>query len=959
MKKLQQGGPNRDSLDKADRKLISQGTFPMPDMNLNSILSPYKGHALADGILKGTAGAITMRNNQDGTFITSASNPWLRDSTLQLPDKTAAMVVMLHNDSLKKQQGGMIPEAQTLYNTIHNIRTPLEQANDNFAQRSGKYNPKPFKPASGATYDPTDDWAMNAIYATMPLGAVAKGAGRLAKAFTETEGVIPELGEVAGNSVKAGTPFDPSAKNLANRINLVRTTEFEGPSDIDNNGFTPSFESPGGMQDRSYQDWMDSQRIKLTHGEQPLLKDSPHAQQYITPDTQKYQELGVHKPPIMTNLKAISTGPVKGTTGARGYLEDIKAYEPSDFRKFDNTHYPETPVKDFPWDLKTESGATPSLSNQIDGFKIYQRLNEARLRQAADMKNPITRFPYDYLPHQKGGRIKTDPLGYWNPANEGKPVRIPGNSISMDSVPYKVYGVPDQGQPKIMSPQGSYSFPKASSVVEYPFSTGGAANPNKKEASKLFHHKEYYAAVEGRTGGQLPQAIQGGLGKIKHNRTYFEHPFITEHGLPSGNIDLARDKAKIMNWPTDKSDYHDPRLPMQYGGMGGMGDHIFPPGFQYGGCKECGGSMQDGGSSNKQFPKDVPLERKTEFLTWLHDTSLDKLHKDMTENPLGLSEEELGQAKKGGGFKLNPNHAGWCSPMTKSTCTGARRQFAINAKNHFKKQQMGGVLAHDEELPQAQQGFQYTQYDNSAPYSNLYDYIPNVGHPGYTQTSIYPGQPQKSPIGPYQDQSQPFNQGNTGPGNAPFMNTPMTSTQNDPNTYNNPQWTNQDQQTRQKTLGITLGDLTKTQISDPYNKPRQQNDIRMTNEVAGMQPGNMPQVKQKHIGSDWFTGNPDMWNVAMEAGTNILNNLPGGAQDRQKKWLRSTTTADWWNPTHQGSRGDYDANSGRLQPQNNTPVQYSGNAGSYSYQKGGQYYMNDNDIQQLRAQGYKIREVEE
>lgn len=47
---------------------------------------------------------------------------------------------------------------------------------------------------------------------------------------------------------------------------------------------------------------------------------------------------------------------------------------------------------------------------------------------------------------------------------------------------------------------------------------------------------------------------------------------------------------------------------------------------------------------------------------------------------------------KSGGFKLNPNHAGWCTPMSKSTCTGKRRQFAINAKNHFKKQAEGGSI---------------------------------------------------------------------------------------------------------------------------------------------------------------------------------------------------------------------------------------------------------------------------
>jgi hypothetical protein len=60
-----------------------------------------------------------------------------------------------------------------------------------------------------------------------------------------------------------------------------------------------------------------------------------------------------------------------------------------------------------------------------------------------------------------------------------------------------------------------------------------------------------------------------------------------------------------------------------------------------------------------------------------------------------------------GGFKLNPEHKGFCSPMTKSTCTGKRRQFAINAKNHFKKQAQGGDIYDDNEM---------VMFDGGGPY---------------------------------------------------------------------------------------------------------------------------------------------------------------------------------------------------------------------------------------------------
>lgn len=43
---------------------------------------------------------------------------------------------------------------------------------------------------------------------------------------------------------------------------------------------------------------------------------------------------------------------------------------------------------------------------------------------------------------------------------------------------------------------------------------------------------------------------------------------------------------------------------------------------------------------------------------------------------------------------INPAHKGYCTPMTKSTCTGARRRLALTLKKHhgFHKAQAGGVV---------------------------------------------------------------------------------------------------------------------------------------------------------------------------------------------------------------------------------------------------------------------------
>lgn len=53
--------------------------------------------------------------------------------------------------------------------------------------------------------------------------------------------------------------------------------------------------------------------------------------------------------------------------------------------------------------------------------------------------------------------------------------------------------------------------------------------------------------------------------------------------------------------------------------------------------------------------------------------------------------------KKGGNWlkgAVNPKHKGYCSPMTKSTCTGRRRAFAETMKKHhgFHKKDRGGVI---------------------------------------------------------------------------------------------------------------------------------------------------------------------------------------------------------------------------------------------------------------------------
>ena len=68
-----------------------------------------------------------------------------------------------------------------------------------------------------------------------------------------------------------------------------------------------------------------------------------------------------------------------------------------------------------------------------------------------------------------------DPRGQW--AHPGKNTRIPGNQITMEGVDYPVWAVPDVGEPVLMQPGQSYTFPGASYVDEYPMLEQGGELP--------------------------------------------------------------------------------------------------------------------------------------------------------------------------------------------------------------------------------------------------------------------------------------------------------------------------------------------------------------------------------------------------------------------------------------------------------------------------------------------------
>jgi hypothetical protein len=78
--------------------------------------------------------------------------------------------------------------------------------------------------------------------------------------------------------------------------------------------------------------------------------------------------------------------------------------------------------------------------------------------------------------------IKVDPNGYWNPDNHGKPVRIPGNNITMQGVQQPLYGVDNTGFAQMMYPGQDYQF-QGDYVDEYPLTQAKKGGEKKYSRS--------------------------------------------------------------------------------------------------------------------------------------------------------------------------------------------------------------------------------------------------------------------------------------------------------------------------------------------------------------------------------------------------------------------------------------------------------------------------------------------
>ena len=134
------------------------------------------------------------------------------------------------------------------------------------------------------------------------------------------------------------------------------------------------------------------------------------------------------------------------------------------------------------------------LLNNIKPFTGQPRVTEAMRRTAS---------------RKQGGPV-IDPRGQW--AHPGKVTRIPSPNITMQGVPYPVFGVGSNGQKKMMYPNQEYNFGGASYVDEYPMMRNGGGLLSKSVSCSNCGWS--WKAVE---GGSDPLTCHkcGGIVKMK------------------------------------------------------------------------------------------------------------------------------------------------------------------------------------------------------------------------------------------------------------------------------------------------------------------------------------------------------------------------------------------------------------------------------------------------------------
>jgi hypothetical protein len=117
-----------------------------------------------------------------------------------------------------------------------------------------------------------------------------------------------------------------------------------------------------------------------------------------------------------------------------------------------------------------EALKSKGLGNVLSGGTGHSMLGESRWNNLVQ-KGLAEDLGQGHFKLKKEGGPIVDPRGQW--AHPGKVTRIPGSDITMQGVPYPVYGVGSNGQEQMMYPDQEYDFGGASYVDEYPMMQRG------------------------------------------------------------------------------------------------------------------------------------------------------------------------------------------------------------------------------------------------------------------------------------------------------------------------------------------------------------------------------------------------------------------------------------------------------------------------------------------------------
>lgn len=123
--------------------------------------------------------------------------------------------------------------------------------------------------------------------------------------------------------------------------------------------------------------------------------------------------------------------------------------------------------------------------------------------------------------------ITVDPMGYWNPANQGKPVRVPGQGdpkgvdITMHKVNQPIWAQPNVGPGTIMYPEENRHFSGASYVDETPISRKGGTLKSKKYSksisatNKLFAKNKLFKSKKSKIFDPNAEFQEGGVSSLE------------------------------------------------------------------------------------------------------------------------------------------------------------------------------------------------------------------------------------------------------------------------------------------------------------------------------------------------------------------------------------------------------------------------------------------------------------